>query len=60
MKQKCVKFVIKSGELTLRNPVASALANSQFRQRRIAGYSENIRGEKHKKRFIQANRHGHS
>jgi len=60
MKQKCVKFVIKSGELTLRNPVASALANGQFCQRRIAGYRENIRGEKHKKRFIQANRHGHS
>ena len=60
MKLKRIKFVIKPEELTLRNPIASALANSQFRQRRIAGYSENIRGEKHKKRFIQTNRQGHS
>ena len=59
MKQKCVKFVIKSGELTLRNPVAGALANSQFRQRRIAGRKEAVRGEKHKKRFIPGNQNDH-
>ena len=53
MKPKRIKIVIKPEELTLRNPVASALANSQFRQRRIAARKEAVRGEKHKKRFIQ-------
>ena len=59
MKPKRIKIVIKPEELTLRNPVASALANIQFRQRRIAGRKESVRGEKHKKRFIQGNRNDH-
>ena len=59
MNLKRIKFVIKPEELTLRNPIASALANSQFRQRRIAGRKESVRSEKHKKRFIQGNRNDH-
>lgn len=54
MKQKRLKIVINAEELTQRNPVASALANGQFRQRRIAGRKEAVRGEKHKQRFLNA------
>ena len=59
MKQKRLKIVINAEELTQRNPVASALANGQFRQRRIAGRKEAVRGEKHKKRFIPGNQNDH-
>ena len=52
MKQKRIKIVIKPEELTLRNPMAQALASSSFHQRRIPGRKSTVRGEKHKLRFL--------
>ena len=55
MKQKRTKIVIKPEKLSQRNPVAVALASERFHQRQIAGQKEAVRGEKHKKRFMQGN-----
>ena len=54
MKQKRTKIVIKPEELTLRNPMARALASGGFHQRCIAGRKVAVRGEKHKQQFLNA------
>jgi hypothetical protein len=59
MKQKHIKIVIKPEEIIQRNPVAFALASARFHQRRIVGRKGAVRGEKHKKGFVQVNRIDH-
>ena len=54
MKQKRTKIVVNLEELSLRNPIARALAGGGFHQRRIVGRKAAVRGEKHKKRFLNA------
>ena len=54
MKQKRTKILIKPEELTLRNPMAQALASGGFHQRRIPGRKATVRGEKHKQRFLNS------
>jgi hypothetical protein len=51
VKQRRTKIVIKPEELTVRNPVAQALANTSFYQRRVVGRKVAVRGEKHKNGF---------